>query len=94
MQHDGTLENCPFRGPLYIHANSPREQLLQNNHKHGPSQKDFNKNKYTSKNTGPPQATISQRSPIWWPLWPYSPYGTYPWKYSPYLYTIIEHGKQ
>ena len=28
MQHDGTLENCPFIGPLYINSNSPREQLL------------------------------------------------------------------
>ena len=58
MQHDGTLENCPFRGPLYIHEKAPREQLLQKNHKHGSRPKDSNKNKYTFKNTGPPQATI------------------------------------
>ena len=58
MQHDGTLENFPFRGSLYIHAKAPREQLLQNNHKHGSRPKDFNKNKDTSKNKVPPQATI------------------------------------
>ena len=58
MQHDGTLENCPFRGTLYIHAKSPREQLIQKNHKHGSRPKDLNKNKYTSRNTSPPQATI------------------------------------
>ena len=51
MQHYGTLENCPFRVPLYIREKSPKEQLLQNNHKHGSSPKDSNKNKYKSKNT-------------------------------------------
>ena len=44
MQHDGTLENFPFMGPLYIHSKEPREQLIQNNHKHGSSTKEFNKN--------------------------------------------------
>ena len=59
MQHDGTLENFPFTGTVYIHEKTPREQLLQNNHKHGSQPKDFNKNKDTSKNTCPPQATIA-----------------------------------
>ena len=59
MKNYGTLENCPFRGPLYIHTKAHREKLLQNNHKHGSSSKDFNKNKDTSKNAGPRQATIT-----------------------------------
>ena len=58
MQHDETIENCLFGGPLYIHAKVPREKLLQNNHKHVSSPKDLNKNKDIFKNTGPPQATI------------------------------------
>ena len=58
IQNDGTLENVSFRGPFYIHAKSPREQLLHNNHKHGSSTKDFNKYKYKYKNTGPTQSTI------------------------------------
>ena len=59
MQHYGTLEPPPFRVPLYIHAKSPREKILQKNHKHGLRPKQLNKNKYTSKNKGPPQATIA-----------------------------------
>ena len=62
MQHDGSLENFPFRGPLYIHAKVHREQLLQNNHKHGSRTKYFNKNKDTLKNTGSPQENISCHS--------------------------------
>ena len=49
MQHYVALDNFPFRGLLYIHAKSPREQLLQNNHKYGSRPKDFNKNKDTLK---------------------------------------------
>ena len=60
MQNDGSLENCPFMVPLYMHEKAPIEQLLQNNHKHGSQTKDFNKNKYKSKETGPPQATITK----------------------------------
>ena len=41
MQHYGVLEFPPFRGPLYMHEKSPREQLLQNNHKHGSRPKEF-----------------------------------------------------
>ena len=63
MQSDVTLYNCPFRGPLYIHKNSPREQLLHNNHKFGSRPKDFNKNKYTSKNTCPTQAKFARPRP-------------------------------
>ena len=63
MKHDGTLENPPFRVPLYIHAKAPREQLLRKNQKHGLSPKQLNKNKDTSKNTGPPQATIDRPRP-------------------------------
>ena len=59
MQHDVTLDNFPFRGPLYIHKKSFRENILQKNHKHGSQAKYFN-NKKTSKNTAPPQATISR----------------------------------
>ena len=58
MQHDGTLENCPFRVPLYIHAKVPIEQLVHKNHKHVARTKDFPKNlKNTPQNIGPPQAT-------------------------------------
>ena len=49
MQNDRTLKDFPFRGPLYIHEKAPREQILQNNHKHGSRRKDFNKNKDTLK---------------------------------------------
>ena len=63
MQNDGSLENCPFMVPLYMHEKAPIEQLLQNNHKHGSQTKDFNKNKYTSNNTGPNQAKISRLRP-------------------------------
>ena len=35
MQHNGTLENYPFRVPLRIYKKAPREKLVQNNHKHG-----------------------------------------------------------
>ena len=63
MQHDRTLDNFPFIGPLYIHAKAPIEQLLQNTHKHVSPLNDFNKNKDTSKNTSPPQAKISRSRP-------------------------------
>ena len=59
MKHDGTLENCPFRVPLYIHVKAPIEQLLRKNHKHVSIQKDFNKNNDTSKNICPLQAKIA-----------------------------------
>ena len=42
MQHDGKLENCPFKVPLFIKKTSAREQLPQNNHKNGSQPKDFN----------------------------------------------------
>ena len=58
MQHDRKIDRCPFRGPLYVKKKAPREQLLQNNHKHGSRPKDLNKNTDTSKNTYPPQAKI------------------------------------
>ena len=58
MKYDGPIENLLLRRPLYVHTKSPREQPLQNNHKHGSRPKEFNKNKNTSKNIGPPQATI------------------------------------
>ena len=58
MKHDRILEHFPFKGPLYIHAKAPREQLLQNNHKHWSSPKYFNKKIYTYKNIGIPEATI------------------------------------
>ena len=41
---------------------SSREKLFQNNHKHGSQPKYFNSKKYTSNNTGPPQATIARPS--------------------------------
>ena len=63
MQHDVILEYCPFRGPLYIHAKAPRVKFPQNNHKHGSRTNDFNKNKDTSKNIFPPQATIPCHCP-------------------------------
>ena len=63
MQHDVTLEDFPSTGPLYIHAKSPREQLLQNNHKHGSMSNNLNKNKVTSKSTGPTTAIIAFTSP-------------------------------
>ena len=75
IQHDGTLEYFPFRGPFCIHKNSPREQTLQNNHKPGSRLKEFNKNKDTSKNTGPPQATISRPFPKVNSVHFYDPYG-------------------
>ena len=43
IQHDGRLENCTFRVPLYIHARAPIKQLLQNNHKHVSRPKEINK---------------------------------------------------
>ena len=58
MQHYGTLKTVPFRGPLYIHAKALREQLLQNNHKHGSRTKEL-RIKKVHKNTGPNQATIT-----------------------------------
>ena len=54
-KHYGTIYNCPFRGPLYIHAKAPREHPPQKNHKHGSQTKEFYKNKDTSKHTGPPK---------------------------------------
>ena len=58
MQHYRALDNFSFGGPLYMHTKAPREQFLNNNHKHGSQPKEFNKNKYTSKKTGPPQAKM------------------------------------
>ena len=55
MQHDGNLDNFPFRGPLFIKEKSAREQLLHNNHKNRSRPKDFNTDTDTS-NTDPPQA--------------------------------------
>ena len=49
MQHDGTLENFTFRGPLYIHEKEPIENILNNNHKHGLKPKGFNKTKIHTK---------------------------------------------
>ena len=46
-----------------MHEKSPREQLLQNNHKHGSRPKEFNKNKDKSNNTGPLQYKISRPHP-------------------------------
>ena len=63
MQPDGTLDHCPFRGPLYINAKAPIEQLLQNTHKHVSRLNDFNKSKDTSKNTVPTQDIISRPCP-------------------------------
>ena len=63
MQHDGTIENPPVRGPLYIHAKEPREQLPQNNHKHESMKKESNKSKDKYKKTGPPQAKIPHPRP-------------------------------
>ena len=63
MKHDGTLENCPFKGLLYIHAKASREQLFHNNHKHVSRPKEFNNNKCTPKNTVPPQAKIAHPRP-------------------------------
>ena len=63
MQHYGTIENHPFRGPLYIHSNSPREKILNNNNKHGPSTKDINKNKDKSKKIGLTQEIITRPRP-------------------------------
>ena len=54
-----TLEDFPFRGPLYIHKNAPREQHIQKNHKNWSRPNNFNKNKDTSNNTDPHQDTIS-----------------------------------
>ena len=56
MQHFRKLDNFPFRVPFFIHENTPREQLIQNNHRHGSRPKEFNKNKDASKNKGPLQA--------------------------------------
>ena len=63
MQHDGTLDSCPFTGPFYIQEKAPTEQFIHNNHKHRSRPKDFNKKKDTSKNIGPPQAKISRPRP-------------------------------
>ena len=58
MQHDGKLQNFPFRGPFFINKKSAREQLLQKNHKNGSLPKEFNKNTHTSKKA-PPKTTTS-----------------------------------
>ena len=60
MQHNGKLETCPFRGPLFIKNKSSRQQLLRNNHKMDHSTKTSTENTDTS-NTAPPQATIDRR---------------------------------
>ena len=62
MQHDRKLEAFTFRGPFFIHKSSSREQILQNNHKHGSRPKYFNKNVYTSR-SDPPKATCVRHKP-------------------------------
>ena len=59
MKHDGTLDNRPFRGTLYIYSKARIEQLLHNNHKHGSQPTYFNKNKDTFNNIVPPMDRIS-----------------------------------
>ena len=63
MKHDGTIFNCSFRGPFYIHSETTREQPLQNNHRLGSRPKEFYKSKDTSKNICPSQATIACHHP-------------------------------
>ena len=46
-----------------MHEKSPREQQLQNNHKHGSRPKEFNRNKDKSNNTRPLQYKISLSRP-------------------------------
>ena len=58
MQHDGKLENFPFRGPLLTNKKLAKEQLLQNNHKNGSRLNEFNKYTDTS-NTSSTQAKTS-----------------------------------
>ena len=48
MKHDGKIETCPFRGPLFTNKNSGREHIPQNNHKNRLLLKHLNKNKDTS----------------------------------------------
>ena len=60
MKHDGSLDSCLFRGPLYIHKKAPIEQLFKNNHNNESRPKDFNNNKETSNNTGTTQAKIDR----------------------------------
>ena len=48
MQHDGKLETCPFRGPIFIKKKSEIEKLFQNNNNNGLMPKYFNKNIDTS----------------------------------------------
>ena len=62
MQHDGKLETCSFRGPLFTKEESAREQLLKNNNKNGSRHKYFNKNTDTS-NTALSQDTIDFHPP-------------------------------
>ena len=57
MKNDGKLDNCPFRGPLFINKKLAREQLLHNNNKNGSRPKTPNKKNDTS-NTAPSQAKI------------------------------------
>ena len=44
IQHDGKLETCSFRYPLFVKKKAAREQLLHKNHKHGSVPKYFKKN--------------------------------------------------
>ena len=62
MQHDGKLETCPLRVPLFINKQASIEQLPQNNHRNGSRPKDLNKNSDTS-NRDHPQAKIACHSP-------------------------------
>ena len=74
IQHDGKLENCSFRGTLYIKKKATRKKLPQKNHKHGSWTKDFNKNTDTSNNTGTPYAIISCHLPKANSVWFEDPY--------------------
>ena len=62
MHHDGKLETWPFMETLFINKNAAREQILQNNHKHGSRRKEFKKFMYKS-SAGPPKSTISHPIP-------------------------------
>ena len=62
MQHDGKLEYCPFRGPLFIKKQEEIEKLLQNNHKSVSIPKYFNKKTGTS-SSAPPKDKITRNQP-------------------------------
>ena len=62
MHHDRKLENCPFRGPLFVKKNPAREHLLQVNHKLFSQTKGINKKTYTSRSHSPKSA-IARHQP-------------------------------